>query len=229
MRGRGNAFSRSRSAFKGKEAEKRGQSADPATLKKPEPEPPKPDPPQPEPPQPPKEERTRKNSTDRLKTVVQTKVASLNAFKKSLKRVEELKAMKEDQQKAIALLRCELEAPSSGILKKSAETLSGSTESRNVTFSALPAKWRNSQNSVRRSEPDLRAIENQSSSQGSSFDSTRSMSDESLATSSLSTPVAVPIKAPTPPPSPAEDEPPARKAFDSERGNFSFRTHHFLD
>ena len=71
---------------------------------------------------------------------------------------------------------------SPGILKKSETSLSeleGDLSKPRVTFSILPSS---SQNSLRRSVPDLRTIR-EAGSQGSSFDSSRSLSDEGLSTS----------------------------------------------
>ena len=67
----------------------------------------------------------------------------------------------------------------------------GNGRNHRVTFSVLPTQWQTSQNSLRHSEPDLRTLDPSlgtgsaaqaggSGSAQSSFDSSRSMSEESV-------------------------------------------------
>ncbi|TRY73389.1 hypothetical protein TCAL_15712, partial [Tigriopus californicus] len=188
---------------------KRGISADPHLSKIKVEEPvPEAAPPPAEPPKPemkdmacgddtPIQSRPKRASAEGFKAVVQTKVASLNAFKKGVKltsKVDEkvgetLADLSKSGNRTTQGVQTEPEvqesSPSSsqGILKKSNEEVR-STESvpeprPRVTFSFLPSKLRLSQGSLRHSEPDLRALDPATSgSAGSSFDSSRSMSDD---------------------------------------------------
>lgn len=220
---------------------KRGISADPhlskSKVEEPVPEPPPPPPP-PEPPKPEMKDmacgddtpilaRHKKPATSEVfKAVVQTKVASLNAFKKGVKLTgktdekavgDTLSDMSKSGNRTTQGVQTDPEVPensasSQGILKKSNEEVrSTGLESvpepkPRVTFSFLPSKLRLSQGSLRHSEPDLRALDPATSgSAGSSFDSSRSMSDESVATICSNREdsfISAAIQVPEPPPPP---------------------------